>query len=148
MGEDIQRLAQAVAQAMWAADSASRAMGMAIEAVGPGRAVLTMTVTEIMVNGHGMCHGGHIFTLADSAFAFACNSHNQNTVAFHCEITYVAPSQLGEVLRAEAIERSRQGRTGVYDVSVTGTSQRLIAEFRGISRTIEGQLIELGASHG
>jgi acyl-CoA thioesterase len=139
---DPEALARAVAQAMWADDRASSGLGMSIEEVGPGRAVLTMRITELMVNGHGMCHGGFIFTLADSAFAFACNSHGRRAVAHHCAITYLRPARLGETLRAEATERHRAGRTGLTDVRVTGEANEVIAEFRGHSRTIGGAFFE------
>ncbi|MFN3744986.1 MAG: hydroxyphenylacetyl-CoA thioesterase PaaI [Hyphomicrobiaceae bacterium] len=114
---------------------------MQIADVGPGRATLTMTVTEAMTNGHGMCHGGFIFTLADSAFAFACNAYNQRTVAQHCDVTFLRPARLGDQLMAECIERARAGRGGIYDVSVRTSDGTLIAEFRGRSRTIEGTLL-------
>ena len=97
-----ERLARRCAEAMWADDAASQRLGMKIEAVGPGTAVLAMAVTGDMVNGHGTCHGGFIFALADSAFAFACNSHNQRTVAQHCAITFLAPARRGDVLTATA----------------------------------------------
>ncbi|SDR63253.1 acyl-CoA thioesterase [Rhizobiales bacterium GAS113] len=136
-----ERLARAAADAMWAQDRASRALGMAIAAIGPGHATLTMTVTEAMVNGHGLCHGGYIFTLADSAFAFACNSHNQRAVAQNCSITYVAPGKLGDVLSATCREVSRAGRSGIYDVTVRREDGEAIAEFRGLSRTVKGTLV-------
>ena len=134
-------LARACADAMWSSDKASRALGMKIVDVGPGHATLTMTVGENMTNGHGMCHGGYIFTLADSAFAFACNSHNQNAVAQHCNITFIRPAQRGDTLTARAVERSRSGRSGIYDITVTGPDGKTIAEFRGHSRVIEGSLV-------
>jgi acyl-CoA thioesterase len=126
---------------MWAQDRASRALGMAIAQIGPGSATLTMTVTEAMVNGHGLCHGGYIFTLADSAFAFACNSHNQRAVAQNCTITYVAPGRLDDSLTATCREVSRTGRSGIYDVTVTRQDGEAIAEFRGLSRTVKGTLV-------
>jgi acyl-CoA thioesterase len=135
------RLARAAADAMWAQDRASRALGMAIAQIGPGSATLTMTVTEAMVNGHGLCHGGYIFTLADSAFAFASNSHNQRAVAQNCTITYVAPGRLGDSLTATCREVSRTGRSGIYDVTVTRQDGEAIAEFRGLSRTVKGTLV-------
>ena len=135
------RLARAAADAMWAQDRASRALGMAIAQIGPGSATLTMTVTEAMVNGHGLCHGGYIFTLADSAFAFACNSHNQRAVAQNCTITYVAPGRLDDSLTATCREVSRTGRSGIYDVTVTRQDGEAIAEFRGLSRTVKGTLV-------
>jgi acyl-CoA thioesterase len=134
-------LARAAAQAMWAQDKASRELGMSIAEIGPGTATLTMTVTDAMVNGHGLCHGGYIFTLADSAFAFACNSHNQRAVAQSCMITYVAPGRLGDVLSADCREVSRGERSGIYDVTVKRQGGEVIAEFRGLSRTVKGTLV-------
>jgi acyl-CoA thioesterase len=130
-----------VAERMFANDRASRALGMRIERVAPGRAELTMTVTDSMLNGHGICHGGYIFLLADSTFAFACNSYNRNTVAQGCSIDYLAPARKGDVLRARGAERSRTGRTGVYDIEVTnGTST--VALFRGKSYRIDGTIVD------
>jgi acyl-CoA thioesterase len=131
-------MAQACADAMWHEDAASRNLGMAVEAVGPGFAVLSMTVTDFMTNGHGTCHGGFIFTLADSSFAFACNSYHQRTVAQHAAITFIAPAYAGDCLTATAQETSRRGRGGIYDVSVTNQAGEQIAEFRGHSRTVKG----------
>jgi acyl-CoA thioesterase len=136
-----ERLARAAADAMWAQDKASRALGMAIAEIAPGAATLTMPVSETMVNGHGLCHGGYIFTLADSAFAFACNSHNQRAVAQHCAITFLAPGRLGDLLTARCRELSRAERSGVYDVTVTRQGGEVIAEFRGLSRTVKGTLV-------
>ncbi len=133
-------LARACAQAMWRDDQASSGLGMRIEAIGAGRASLSMTITERMVNGHGICHGGFIFALADSAFAFACNSHGERAVAQHCAITYLRPARLGETLLAEAIERVREGRSGITDIRVTGADDAVVAEMRGHSRTIVGKL--------
>jgi acyl-CoA thioesterase len=138
---DAATLARASADAMWAEDAASRGLGMQLIAVEPGRAVLAMTVTDRMVNGHGSCHGGFIFTLADSALAFACNSYNQRAVAHHCAITFVSAAQLGDRLEARAVERTRSGRSGIYDVTVTRDANQVVAEFRGHSRTIEGELV-------
>ena len=134
-------LARACAERMWADDSATQSLGMTLVEVEPGQAVMAMTVTEQMVNGHRICHGGYIFTLADSAFAFACNTYNQRAVAQHCAITFVAPGKLGDRLTARAVERQRFGRSGIYDITVTRDDGAIIAEFRGHSRTIEGQLI-------
>ncbi|KIC49892.1 hydroxyphenylacetyl-CoA thioesterase PaaI [Tateyamaria sp. ANG-S1] len=134
--------AQRCADAMWATDEASQALGMRIENIGPGTATLTMQVRKHMLNGHGICHGGMIFTLADSAFAFACNSYNRLTVAHSNQITYLAPGQLDEVLTAKATEIARQGRSGTYDVTVTGDDHRQIALFRGLSREISGTHFE------
>ena len=133
-----QDLATAAARAMWDADNASPALGMALMAVTPGTATLTMTVRRDMTNGHGTCHGGFIFTLADSAFAFACNSYNQRTVAQMASVSFLAPAFEGEVLTAHATELWRQGRGGVYDVPVTRADGTVIAEFRGHSRTVKG----------
>jgi acyl-CoA thioesterase len=138
---DALEIARASADAMWADDKASRALGMKIEKVGPGMAVLSMTVSVDMVNGHGTCHGGYIFTLADSAFAFACNSHSQRHVAQHCQITYLSPGRLGMRLVAEARERQRGERSGIYDVTVRTDAGDVIAEFRGHSRSIPGTLV-------
>jgi acyl-CoA thioesterase len=134
-------LARVCADAMWAEDEASRGLGMELIAVEPGHAVLAMTVTERMVNGHKLCHGGFIFTLADSAFAFACNTTNQRTVAQHCAITFLNAARLGDRLVARAVERQRMGRSGIYDITVTREEGFVIAEFRGHSRTIEGEIV-------
>jgi acyl-CoA thioesterase len=141
MMRDATEIARACANAMWAEDKASRAMGMQIEKVGPGFAILSMSVGVDMVNGHGLCHGGYIFSLADSALAFACNSHNQRHVAQHCQIAYLAPGRLGMRLLAEAQERYWGERSGIYDVTVRTEGGETIAEFRGHSRSIPGALI-------
>ncbi|MCU0816033.1 MAG: hydroxyphenylacetyl-CoA thioesterase PaaI [Cypionkella sp.] len=133
-----QEMAEACAAAMWAEDAASQALDMRIDHVAPGEATLSMIVRPEMSNGHGTCHGGYIFTLADSAFAFACNGYNQRTVGQHAAITYLAPGRLGDRLIATAREISRQGRSGVYDVRVTNQDGVQIAEFRGHSRTVKG----------
>jgi acyl-CoA thioesterase len=136
-----QALAEACARAMWAEDQASQGLGMRIERVAPGEAVLSMAVTERMVNGHKICHGGFIFTLADSAFAFACNTYDQRTVAQHCAVTFLTPARLGDVLTAHAVEVARTGRSGIYDITVTGAGDAAVAEFRGHSRTIKGSIL-------
>jgi acyl-CoA thioesterase len=136
-----ERVAALSAEAMWAGDAASRGLGMALEEVGPGHATVRMTVREDMVNGHGIGHGGFTFTLADSAFAFACNSYNRSTVAAGCEITFLAPTRIGDVLVAEAVERSREGRDGVYDVTVRKEDQ-VVARLVGRSREIRGTLFD------
>jgi acyl-CoA thioesterase len=136
-----QQIAEAARDAMWAEDRASQALGMAVIAVGPGRATLRMTVRPEMCNGHHVCHGGMIFSLADSAFAFACNSHNKVTVAVNCAVAFVAPAREGDVLFAEAVERHRGRRSGIYDVTVTGAHGRLIALFRGHSVQVHGELV-------
>ena len=133
--------ARACAELMWAEDSASRSLGMELVAVGPGTAELAMAVRPDMVNGHGICHGGFIFALADSAFAFACNSYDRRVVAAHCAVTFLAPARLGDRLMARGAERQRFGRNGIYDVTVRDETGTAIAEFRGHSRTIEGTLL-------
>ncbi len=137
-----QERAEQAAAAMWAADNASQALGMVLESIAPGRAVFTMKVAQNMLNGHGFCHGGYIFTLADTAFAFACNSYNLSNVAQHNSISYLNPVQPDETLRAEAFEVSRAGRSGIYDVCVTGKDGRQVAQFRGHSRQVRGTLFE------
>ncbi|TDU90130.1 acyl-CoA thioesterase [Kribbella voronezhensis] len=138
MSED---LAAAVAAAMWADDSASASLGMRLVRVGEGFAVLEMPVRDDMVNGHGIAHGGFVFTLADSAFAFACNSRNQVTVAQAADIVFVAPARRGDLLVAEARERASYGRNGIYDVTVR-RGDDLIAEFRGRSRQLSGTVLK------
>ena len=140
--EDAHALAGRVAAAMYARDTASKGLGMQIAKVSPGYAELTMPVRADMLNGHAICHGGLIFTLADSAFAFACNSYNFNTVASGCGIDFVAPAREGDVLTARARERALAGRTGVYDVEVANQRGETIALFRGKSYRIKGHLIE------
>jgi acyl-CoA thioesterase len=127
---------------MWAGDRASRSLGMEILDVGPGRATLRMTVTDDMVNGHAIGHGGYTFTLADSAFAFACNSYNRVTVAAGAEIRFRAPTRLGDVLTATAAERDRQGRDGTYDISVSTPDGTVVATFVGRSKEIGGSLFD------
>ncbi|SLN40082.1 Acyl-coenzyme A thioesterase PaaI [Roseivivax jejudonensis] len=134
-------LARASADEMWRTDRASRALGMQIVSVGPGTAVLTMPVTVNMANGHGICHGGYIFTLADSAFAFACNSYGKVTVAQSNTITYLRPGPVGATLTATAREVARSGRSGLYDVQVTGPDGVAIAEFRGQSRSLDRDIL-------
>jgi acyl-CoA thioesterase len=138
---DDRAIAQASASAMWAEDEASRAIGMKIEEMGPGLAILAMSVSQQMVNGHGLCHGGYIFMLADSAMAFASSSRNQRTVAQQCQIAYLAPGRLGMRLIADARERHRGARSGIYDVTVRSEAGEVIAEFRGQTRTNAGHLV-------
>lgn len=133
-----QALAEACAEAMWSNDSTSQRLGMTIERIAPGEATLALEVTDFMLNGHGLAHGGFIFTLADSAFAFACNGYNQRTVGHQAAITYMAPARLGDRLTAVAREIHRAGRNGVYDVRVTNQDGAQVAEFRGHSRTVKG----------
>ena len=139
---DATQLAKAAAEIMWRDDHASKWLGMRVEEVRPGYARLSMTVTPNMVNGHNLCHGGLIFTLADSTFAFACNSHNQRAVAAGASIEFVAPAFLGDVLTAEGVEQVLKGRTGVYDMKVVNQKNEPIAFFRGKSATIKGLLVE------
>jgi len=139
---EAQALAERVAQAMWSRDDASQRLGMRIVDVAPGRAELAMTVRADMLNGHAICHGGFIFTLCDSAFAYACNSYNLNTVASGCGIDFLAPAREGDVLNAVAHERSMAGRTGVYDIEVTNQRGETIALFRGKSYRIKGHVVE------
>jgi acyl-CoA thioesterase len=141
------QLARACAEAMWKDDDASQGLGMEILDIKAGRAVLAMTIKPNMVNGHGIAHGGLIFTLADSAFAFACNSHNERTVAAHGNISFIKPGKLGDRLVATAREISRTGRSGIYDVSVTADDAP-IAELRGHSRTVGGALVPIAEKTG
>ena len=136
-----QEVARRSAEAMWAGDRASRELGMSLDAVGPGTATLSMTLTEAMVNGHAIGHGGYTFTLADSAFAFACNSYNRATVAAGADIRFRRPTRLGDRLVATATERSREGRDGVYDVLVT-VGDEVVAIFVGRSKEIGGTLYQ------
>jgi acyl-CoA thioesterase len=142
MADDALALARRCAEAMWANDRATPGLGMELLEVGPGRAVIAMTVRESMANGQGMCHGGFIFALADSAFAFACNAHGPIAVAQHCAVTFLRPGQVGDRLTAEAVERTRAGRSGIYDVAVKRADGTVIAEFRGHSRTLDGTWVE------
>lgn len=134
-----QRTAEAVRDTMFANDRASRGLGMEVVAIAPGSATLTMTVREDMLNGFGICHGGFVTALADSCFAFACNSHNEMTVASGFAIDIVAPSRLGDVLTAIGRETSLAGRTGVYDITLTNQRDELVAVFRGRSYRIKGK---------
>ncbi len=134
-----QALAEQVRDAMWAGDHATKMLGMRIVAVGPGTATIAMTVRQDMLNGHAICHGGLITTLADSTFAFACNSYNELTVASGFAIDLIAPGRLGDVLTARCTEVSKAGRTGVYDVEVTNQRGERIAVFRGRSYTARGK---------
>jgi acyl-CoA thioesterase len=140
-------LARRSAEAMWSGDRASRALGMVLVDVGPGTATLRMTVRDDMVNGHAIGHGGLTFALADSAFAFACNSYGRRTVAAGAEIRFRSPTRLGEVLDARAAERDRDQRGGTYDVTVT-CGDRLVATFVGQAREIGGSVLTRGAAPG
>ncbi|MDE1547016.1 hydroxyphenylacetyl-CoA thioesterase PaaI [Dechloromonas agitata] len=138
---EAQTLADATAEAMYSRDRAAQALGIKIVRVQPGASLLTMTVRSDMVNGHHICHGGMIFSLADTAFAYACNSYNKNTVASACHIDFLAPAKEGETLEAEAVEQSASGRTGVYDITVRNNHGKTIALFRGKSYRINGEVI-------
>ncbi len=140
---DPQTLAETVAAAMWSRDHAAQALDMHLDSISPGNAKLSMTVRTDMLNGHNICHGGMIFTLADTAFAYACNSGNNNTVASACHIDFLAPAQAGDVLQAHAQARTQGGRTGVYDITVHNlTTNKDIALFRGKSHQIKGLVTE------
>jgi acyl-CoA thioesterase len=136
--DNAQELAEASTATMWAGDQASRLLGMEIVAVGPGTAEVSMLVRPDMINGWDVCHGGFIASLADSAFALACNSHDEVTVAAGFEITFLESARAGDTLAATAVERTTRGRTGIYDVTVirTGTVAATIAEFRGRSHSL------------
>jgi acyl-CoA thioesterase len=134
-----QEVAEAVRDGMVAADRATQALGMQILAVGPGSATASMSVREDMLNGHDICHGGLIATLADSTFAFACNSYNELTVASSFAVDFVAPARLGDLLTARCVEVSKAGRTGVYDVEVSNQRGERVAVFRGRSYTVKGK---------
>jgi acyl-CoA thioesterase len=135
------RLAEAVRDTMYARDRAAKALDITVEAIGPGFARCRMTVRPDMVNGHDTCHGGFTFTLADAAFGYACNACNRATVALGAEISFIAPARAGDVLVATAEERSRTGRTGVYDVDVTRADGTRIALFRGTSYETRGEVV-------
>lgn len=143
-----QQVAEAVRDAMWRHDRASKMLGMQIVAVGPGSATLSMTVREDMLNGHDICHGGLVTTLADSAFAFACNAHNEVTVAAGFDVNLIAASRRGDVLTAMAQELTRSGRTGVYDIAVTNQRGERVAAFRGRSYTLKGKAVVEGLPVG
>jgi acyl-CoA thioesterase len=139
---DPQSLAQRVGDAMFAADVASKdTMGMELLACEPGRALMRMRVQARHLNGHHICHGGFIFTLADSTFAFACNSYNKNAVAAGCSIEFLKPGKLGDVLSCEGLEQTLSGRHGIYDMQVTNQNGEVIALFRGKSAQIQGTVV-------
>lgn len=140
-GLNPQELATAASDAMWQRDHAAQALGMERLSVTPGQATLQMAVRPDMVNGHHICHGGMIFALADTAFAYACNSYNLNTVASACHIDFLSPAREGDVLQAVAEERSAAGRTGVYDVTVSVVGGKTVALFRGKSYRIKGEVV-------
>ncbi len=142
-----QQLAEACSKTMYQRDQASQALGIELLTVGPGRATLSMRIREDMLNGHRSCHGGLLFTLADSAFVYACNSYNRATVASGCSIDYVAPGLVDDILTAVAEERQRSGRTGVYDVTIYNQHQQPLAYFRGKSYQVRGALLAEPSNH-
>ncbi len=143
-----QDLAEATRDAMWTDDRASRALGIRVLAIGPGSATVSMTVREDMLNGHDICHGGLVATLADSAFAYACNAYNEFTVASGFDMNLIASARGGDLLTAQASELSRAGRTGVYDVEVRNQRGERIAAFRGRSYTVRGRPLVEGLPMG
>ena len=146
MSSSADELARRAAEAMWSGDHATQGLGMELVSVAQGFAEITMPVRQDMVNGHGICHGGFIFTLADSAFAFACNSRNRMTVAAGGRIDFIKSAKEGDVLTASARVVYQGKRSGVYDAQVVNQAQEVIAEFRGNSATIGGQLVDESAS--
>jgi acyl-CoA thioesterase len=146
MHSDPQALAELAGKTMYERDPASQALGMTLDEIRPGYARMSMPVRGDMLNGHATCHGGYIFMLADSAFAFACNSHNFNTVGAGCSIDYLAPGRDGDLLTAQAQEQALLGKTGVYDIIVTNQEGRKIALFRGKSHRVSGMVAEPGTS--
>ena len=145
MHSNPQTLAELAGKTMYDRDPASQALGMLLDEIRPGYARMTMPVRADMLNGHQTCHGGYIFMLADSAFAFACNSHNHNTVGAGCTIDYLAPGREGDLLTAEATEQALAGKTGVYDIKVSNQEGRTIALFRGKSHRVAGMVAEVAA---
>jgi acyl-CoA thioesterase len=143
-----QALAEATGRAMYANDHASQTLGMVLEEIRPGYARMRMTVRRDMVNGHDICHGGIIFTLADSTFAYACNTHNHVTVAQGASIEFLAPGKLGDVLTAVGEERHVRGRNGVYDIAVSNQEGERIALFRGKSFRLHGHMVGPDAESG
>jgi len=144
---DAQARAHRVGQVMWAADTASKdTLGMELLGCEPGRARVRMVVRQLHLNGHQICHGGLIFTLADTTFAFACNSHNRNAVAAGCTIEFLKPAHEGDVLSCEGVEQTLQGRHGIYDMKVTNQRGEVVAMFRGKSAQIPGHVFEENAA--
>jgi acyl-CoA thioesterase len=143
MHSDPQALAELAGKTMFERDPASQKLGMTLDEIRPGYARMSMRVREDMLNGHRTCHGGYIFMLADSAFAFACNSHNFATVGAGCTIDYLTPGREGDLLTAEASEQALAGKTGVYDIVVTNQEGRKVALFRGKSHRVSGHVVDL-----
>lgn len=146
MTTNADQIARKCADSLWAFDTTSRSLGMQLDEVGPGTATFSMPVRDDMLNGHGTCHGGAIFSLADSAFGYASNTFDERSVAQHCTITYIEPARGGDILIARARAISRKGRSGIYDVTVSTSQGAVIAEFRGHSRTVGGPVIGSGVS--
>ena len=144
----LQEIAERCAEIMWPDDHAARGLGMTIVAVAPGSATLSMPVRADMVNSHGTCHGGFIFAVADSTFAYACNSFNHRAVAAGVDINFLAPAHLGDVLTARGQARHQGGRSGVYDIEVSNQDGKLIAVFRGRAARVKGHYVETGESDG
>ena len=134
-------VAQACARIMWDGDRASKQMGLELGEVRPGEAFVHLTVTPDMLNGHGVCHGGLIFAMADTAFAFACNSLNRRSIAMHCSISFIEKVTAGTRLSAHAAARAEYGRNGIFDVTVADEQGARVAEFRGYSRTLGGEWV-------
>jgi acyl-CoA thioesterase len=147
-GTTPRQVAEATRDAMWKNDRASQSLGMQVLAIGPGSATLAMTVRDDMLNGHDLCHGGLIATLADSAFGYACNAYNEVTVASGFDIHLIAAARRGDVLTAEAKEVSKAGRTGVYDITVSNQRGDTVAAFRGRSYTMKGRALIDGLPMG
>jgi acyl-CoA thioesterase len=141
-GESADALGSSCARAMLGGDRVSRGLGITLVSAGAGRALLEMRVREDMLNGFGTCHGGVLYTFADTALSCACNSRNERSVAHHCSIIYLRPGRLGDRLTASAVERSTAGRVGLYDVKVTDPSGAVVAEFLGHARLIGGAVLE------
>lgn len=141
MTDPAQRIAAAVGREMFARDNAAHALGIELREIRPGFARMEMTVRADMLNGHGFCHGGLIFTLADATFAYACNAYNRVTVAQHCSISYLAPARRGDVLIATAAEHHRAGRTGIYDIHIADRTGNRVAVFRGHSYQLAGEVV-------
>lgn len=146
IADNPEELARQVGTAMYARDNTVQSLRISLEEIRPGYARMHMTVRPEMLNGHQLCHGGYLFALADSTFAYACNSHNHNTVASGCSIEYLAPAYAGDVLTAAGQERMLLGRTGIYDVDVTNQDGKLVAAFRGKSHRIKGEVIGQGSA--
>lgn len=144
--DDPQALAEAVGHALYARDRNAQSVGIQLEEIRPGFARMHLKIRPDMVNSHGTCHGGVLFTLADTAFAYACNSYNHNTVASGCSIDFVAPAHVGDNLTAVAEERARAGRTGVYDIEIRNGHGQAVAFFRGKSYRVKGEVVQSGAA--